>query len=89
MASSLDSLTNNLVKGGKKLTGFEDYSEPQYKLLVRKGVYLYEYMLSWDKFEEVQLPPIEAFYSSLNMTIVSQDDMNMCREFGRSSAFVT
>ena len=27
MASSLDSLTNNLVKGGKKLTRFEDYSE--------------------------------------------------------------
>ena len=57
MASSLDSLTNNLVKGGKKLTGFEDYSEDQYALLVRKGVYLYEYMMSWDKFMETQHPP--------------------------------
>ena len=27
MASSLDLLTNNLVKGGQKLTGFEDYSD--------------------------------------------------------------
>ena len=27
MASNLDSLTNNLVKGGRKLIGFEDYSE--------------------------------------------------------------
>ena len=52
MASSLDSLTNNLVKGGKKLTRFEDYSKDQYVLLVRKGVYLYEYMMSWDKFTE-------------------------------------
>ena len=26
MASSLDSLMNNLVKGGRKLFGFEDYS---------------------------------------------------------------
>ena len=30
MSSSLDSLTKNLVSGGKKLFGFEDYSELQY-----------------------------------------------------------
>ena len=36
MASSLYSLTNNLVKDGRKLSGFEDYSEEQYKLLLRK-----------------------------------------------------
>ena len=57
MASNLDSLTNNLVKGGQKLTGFKDYSEDQHALLVRKGVYPYEYMTSWDKFSETQLPP--------------------------------
>ena len=38
MSSSLDSLTKNLVRGGKKLFGFEDYSELQYDLLTRKGV---------------------------------------------------
>ena len=27
ITSSLDSLTNNLVKGSQKLTGFKDYSE--------------------------------------------------------------
>ena len=36
MFSSLDSLTKNLVSGGKKLFGFEDYSELQYDLLTRK-----------------------------------------------------
>ena len=41
MSSSLDSLTKNLVSGGKKLFGFEDYSELQYDLLTRKGVYPY------------------------------------------------
>ena len=74
MGSSLDSLTNNLVKGGRKLTGFEDYSELQYNLLTRKGIYPYEYMSSWDKFKESQLPPIEAFCSNLNMSNVSEDD---------------
>ena len=49
MATSLDSLTRNLVdacappsSGGKgeKLFGFENYSELQYELLTRKGVNL-------------------------------------------------
>ena len=52
MASSLDSLTSNLVRGGRKLFGFEDYSEQQYDLPTRKGIYPYEYMSSQDKFEE-------------------------------------
>ena len=54
--------------------GFEDYSELQYNLLTRKGICPYDYMSSWDKFEESQLPPIEAFYSNLNMSNVSEDD---------------
>ena len=89
MASRLDLLPSNLVCRGRKLIGLEDYSELQYDLLTRKGIYPYEYMSSWDKFEESQLPPIEAFYSNLNMSNVSKMIMNMCREFGRSSEFVT
>ena len=52
ISSSLDSLTKNLVRGGKKLFGFEDYCELQYDLLTRKGVYPYEYVNSWDGFNE-------------------------------------
>ena len=51
MVSSLDSLTNNLVENGRKLSGFKDYSEEQYELLLRKGVHPYKYMTSWDKFQ--------------------------------------
>ena len=80
MASSLGSLTNNLVKdnrvgeAGRKLNGFEDYREDQYELLIRKGVYPYKYMMIWDKFEETKLPPKEAFHSNLNMSDVSDKD---------------
>ena len=74
MASSVDLLTNNLVKGGRRIIGFEDYSEEQYELLIRKGIYLYEYMSSWDKFVETQLPPKKWFYSNLNMTAISDED---------------
>ena len=59
--------------------GFEDYNESQYNLLTRKGIFPYEYVSSWDKFEESQLPPIKAFYSNLNMTNVSKADYQ-CRQ---------
>ena len=40
MSSSLGSLTRNLVSGSsKQLFGFEEYSELQYDLLTRKGIY--------------------------------------------------
>ena len=74
MVSSLDSLTNNLVKGGRKLMGFEDFSEEQYELLVRKGIYPYEYMSSWDRFTEMELPPKKKFYSNLTMSNISNED---------------
>ena len=48
MASSLDSLTRNLVGGSRKMFGFENCSEQQYELLTRKGVYPYEHLTSWD-----------------------------------------
>ena len=74
MTPSLDSLTNDLFKTGQKLTGFEDYSEAQYELLNRKGVYPYESRTSWDKFDEMSLPPKEAFYNKLNMSDISDED---------------
>ena len=86
MSSSLDSLTKNLVRGGKKLFGFEDYSELQHGLLTRKGVYPYEYINSWDQFKETQLPPISAFHCNLNMSSISEEDYQhaerVWKEFG-------
>ena len=86
VTSSLDSLTKNLVSGGKKLFGFEDYSELQYDLLTRKGVYPYEYVNCWDQFNEIQLPLIDAFYSNLNMSSISEEDyqhaQRVWKEFG-------
>ena len=74
MASSLDSLTSNLVKDGHHLTGFKDYRKAQYELLTKKGVYPYEYMTSCDKFDETSLPPKEVFYSKLNVSDISDQD---------------
>ena len=74
MSSSLDSLVNNLVRGNDRFFGFEDYNESQYKLLIRKGIYPYEYMDDWNRFKETALPPKEALYSKLNMSGVTDQD---------------
>ena len=74
MSSSLESLVNNLSRGGHEFRGFASYARQQRSLLVGKEVYPYEYMDSWSKFFEVRLPPIEEFYSRLNMSGISDDD---------------
>ena len=43
-------------------------------LLLRKGVYLYEYLDDWDRFNEDKLPNKRDFYSSLNMEEISEID---------------
>ena len=46
----------------------------KFVLLLRKGIYPYEYMDSWEKFDENTLPPKEAFYSNLNLEDITEKD---------------
>ena len=43
-------------------------------LLLRKGVYPYEYMDSWERFNETELPDKESFYSELNKEGITDED---------------
>ena len=43
-------------------------------LLLRKGVYPYEYMDSWERFDETLLPNNEAFYSELKLEDITNED---------------
>ena len=43
-------------------------------LLLRKGIYPYEYIDSWERFDETSLSDKEAFYSSLNMEGITSVD---------------
>ena len=43
-------------------------------LLLRKGVYPYEYMDNWERFDETSLPNKKSFYSNLNMENIDDID---------------
>ena len=60
MSSSLANLAKNLSKEQcKNLAKF--YKGKRLDLLLRKGVYPYDYVDSLDKLKETSLPPIEEF----------------------------
>ena len=42
--------------------------------MLRKGVYPYEYMDSWERFDETSLPNKKAFYSELNLEDITDKD---------------
>ena len=46
----------------------------KFELLLRKGVYPYEYMDSWKRFKEESLPDKESFYSELNNEHITDED---------------
>ena len=46
----------------------------KFLMLLRKGVYPYEYMDGWDKFNETSIPSKESFYSNLTMENITEPD---------------
>ena len=46
----------------------------RFVLLLRKGVYPYEYADNWERFSEISLPSKKNFYSNLNMEDISDND---------------
>ena len=75
LPSSLDVLVTNLLKrGSDSFRLMKQHFGNDTAMLLRKGVYPYEYMDSWTRFQETQLPPIEQFWSSLSDTAISESD---------------
>ena len=58
---------DGLIKKFPRIYKFCDGDLNKFALLLRKGVYPYEYMDSWERFGETSLPDKEAFYSKLNL----------------------
>ena len=75
MATGLDRLVSNLRKDSfKNLSSC--YNGEKLQLLLRKGVFPYDWCDSMTKLSENLLPPIEDFYSKLNNTNIRLEDYN-------------
>ena len=73
MSSSLGKLVNNL-DGDKFHNTSKDFQGEKLNLVLRKGVYPYDYVDCLEKLNETKLPPKEAFYSKLNDEDISDED---------------
>jgi hypothetical protein len=80
LASGLDKLVCNLAAQGDKtvfkhmLSEFSTSSEDQLKLLLKKGTYPYDYMNSFDRFNETNLPDKADFFSILTNSNISDQE---------------
>ena len=65
---------NGLIKKFPSVYLFCNGDLNKFVLLLRKGVYPYEYMDSWERFDETSLPDKKAFYSKLNLEDITDKD---------------
>ena len=79
VSESLEKVTNDLSKSGHKFPILKNSrlyeTEEQRQLLLRKGVFPYEYLKSIRQFEKMrEFPPRKAFYSKLYEKHISESD---------------
>ena len=67
-------LNNELIERFANTYKFCNNDLDKFIMLLRKGVYPYEYIDEWDKFYEKVLPGKESFYSNLTLENISKID---------------
>ena len=79
MSSSLDKLNSNLPKESFKYTS-EEFTGKKLNLMSQKGMYPYDYMDCFKKFDQTELPMKEQFYSILNDQHVTNGEYDHARK---------
>ena len=85
MSSSLDKLVNNIPKDDLIYTS-KVFKGKKLDLMSKKGVYLYDYMDSFEKFNQTELPAKEHFYSILNDQDITNDEYDHAKKVGKRSS---
>ena len=65
---------NGLIKKFSNTYGFSNRDINEFVLLLRKGVYPYEYVGSWERFGKTSLPDKKAFYIEFNLEDIADED---------------
>jgi len=71
MAASLDKLSSYLPSTPITRAQFNGLDDERFHLLTRKGVFPYEYVVSWERLEEPSLPAKELFFRHLSGSDIS------------------
>ena len=79
MSSSLDKLVSNLPKEAFKYTS-KEFTGEELSLMSQKGVYPYDHMDSFEKFDQTELPVKDQFYSVLNDQDITNDEYNHAKK---------
>ena len=74
MQGNIHQVLDGLIEKFRSVYQFCNGDLNKFALLLGKGIFPYEYMDSWEKFDETTLPPKEDFYSELNLEGVSDKD---------------
>ncbi|KAK5641924.1 hypothetical protein RI129_010471 [Pyrocoelia pectoralis] len=74
MSSGLDKLASYLKSDMKTITRAHSRNDIEFNLLTKKGVFPYEYVDSWERLSETELPQKNAFFSFLRNEGISDDD---------------
>ena len=75
MSSSLDNLTKNLPDDAFIFTQ-QEFTDEEFNLMKQKGTYPYDYMDSFQKFNDTQLPIKKDFFSILYNEHISHEQYN-------------
>ena len=89
LLAPLDKLVAANTPEAFQITAEYEPNQQRRGLLLRKGVYPYEYMDSWERFADTRLPPKASFYSKLTGEHISDKDyahaQNVWEVFGCQS----
>ena len=77
---SLANLAKNLPEEAFKYTK-QVFKDDKFRLMKQKGVYPYDYMNSFEKFNETQLPSQNDFYSQMNNQHITDEEYNHAQNF--------
>jgi len=86
----VESLSHNDLPKSKIpsfMSHFRDLTDEKKLLLTQKGVYPYDYMDSFEKFNEKTFPCLEECYNKLNDEALSEEDYSRAIRFGTHLTF--
>ena len=79
MSSILDKLVSNLPKDDLIYTS-KVFKDKRLNLMTQKGVYPYDFMDSFEKFNQTELPTKDQFYSILNDQDITDDEYDHAKK---------